>query len=240
MGTLLIGDEIVRQLDIALRTIPGTLPIWRSWRRGPTIEWWANGDELDATIKGISEGVDGAAPEKLPDTVVVSLGRVEILTEPNDVTQKDLDVVTASVAKLVERLKALGLKVLWLLPPAAKSEGKVRAAIAKTLADKGVRAFPADRKWMDPSPHGGPPIDLPETTINEIAALLATWGPVGSPRAGPLGPRHQSLEEGVFAGTFSPSSVRTSLSNLSRPAKWGLALGALVLGGGIVYAVRRR
>lgn len=228
--TLILGDEIGRGLYDALQEIPGTGAIWQDTSDGSDVARWANSDEASRVLDRISKGVDSHVPDRMPDTVIVSLGRAEILTEPAKGDPEGGKQIAADVASFVDQLQKLGLKVLWVLPPASQNEGAWRGVIAKALADKGVRVFPAQHSFTDPQAHGQgqTPVPIPTATLEQMAALLATWAPLGAPQI-PIGPRRPS-------SAIAPGY----LASLSRPAKVGIGVAVVALLGSAAYAGWRK
>src|SRR6187399_1722575 len=95
--TLIIGDEEALGLFNALKRLPAALdpgPLWIRWRRFSDIEWWAKRHEIKEAIDDIAHPKGGVSPpDRLPDTVLIALGRREILTEPDASLQKEVDLV---------------------------------------------------------------------------------------------------------------------------------------------------
>lgn len=232
--TLIIGDSIANALYDALFTIPGTGAIWRDvWETSPiSPEFWAK--DVDLAMRDIANGVDGKVPDKLPDTVLVSLGRQEILGEPQGASVASLKPVSDDTARLVDALRAQKLKVLWILPPAIKGEGVTRDVIAQALAAKGVRVFPAQHSFDDPSARGEAPKDLPKDTAQRMADLIATWAPL-RPIDVPIMQRHPDTAEEQPSGGGLVTGFSNRLSGMSTGGKVALVGGAALLLGGAVY-----
>lgn len=239
--TLIIGDNIGKALYDALFTIPGTGAIWQDIWTGATIrpDFWAS--EVGSALQEIAKGVNGKAPDSLPDTVLVSLGRQEILGEPKGASVADLKSISDDTGRLVDALRALKLKVLWVLPPAIKGEGVTRDVIAQALAAKGVRAFPAQHSFEDPSARGENPKELPVDTVQRMADLIATWAPLRS-LAVPIVQRHPEIPAeqpsggGLVTGLFS----NVAMAGMSTGGKVALVGGVALLLGGAAYLGYKR
>lgn len=237
--TLIIGDSIGNALYNALFTIPGTGAIWKDiWETSPiSPEFWAK--DVDLALRDIAKGTDGKAPDKLPDTVLVSLGRQEILGEPQGASVATLKSVSDDTGRLVDALRAQKLKVLWILPPAIKGEGVTRDVIAQALAAKGVRVFPAQHSFEDPSARGEGPKDLPAETAQRMADLIATWAPLRS-LAVPIVQRHPEAEQPSRGGLVTGFFSNGALVGMSTGGKVALVGGVALLLGGAAYLGYKR
>lgn len=230
--TLIIGDDIGGGLYDSLFKIPGTGALWRDIWSNRAIRAWADGNELRAALDQIANpGKGETPPDTLPNVVLISLGRQEIIGETDSSDQKDLTELAKDVGRVVDATKAAKLTPLWILPPQIKGEkGAVRATIEKALADKGVRAFHANQTFNDPSTRGKDAAPISTDTYDKMADLVAAWAPLGTSHAGPVL---------TYIGDTSPASVGGWWSSLSVPAKLAVGVSGLALLGGAAYAAKR-
>jgi len=251
-GVLLIGDEIAHNLHPWLvsraESMPERARLWGAGLPGMAIMYWAQSNSLEAWLEDLAElQRKQNAPLVPPDTIAVSLGRAEILTEPADIKPKELEELAENVNALIDKIEKAGATPLWILPPALPKEGKARATISEVLAKRGVRVLHLETRFTDSKASRTKPTEAQlgvEDFYKPAATVLSTWIPLGKPSLSPVlrprrpvtGPAPSSLEEVWTA----PSTLVTKAAGLSTGAKVGIGFALLaIVGGGVAIAARR-
>lgn len=219
--TFLVGDEIATGLDKALRKLPNTLPLWTIALSGWPIMPLA-AEDVVKKIRAIDDDWKKRGGSDLPTTIIVSAGRVETLSEPDNASADDLAELASDVKSVARAFKGTGAEVFWVLPPAITGERKARGVIASALRQDGVRLLDAaplaaDTKASIDKP--APP-DIPDSTYDVIAKNLKAIVPVGpSPFSNILlMPTAETAKPIDKAKTFLRSAI-DSISTWSTPAK---------------------
>src|SRR5262249_20056257 len=116
--TLMIGDEIALGLENPFRT-NGALPLWVSAFPGSDLHAWASKSWIDDAVNGIK--LEKHDP---PNLVLVSLGRVDAITEPDDVDPNVLAAEQTDVNAILDKIAAAapGARIIWILAPAIQGE----------------------------------------------------------------------------------------------------------------------
>lgn len=252
--TLIIGDEEAAGLFNALKRLPAALnpgPLWLQARPGSSMQWWAEHHEIKDALDKIANPPGLPPPDRPVDTILVVLGRGEVLTEPDNVAQKDVDLVVGDALALVDQIQALGkYKLVWVMPLFAAKEGKTRAAIDAAFRKKGVAMLPtvyADAlirgQLADPSARGElPPKDIPSSTFDLLARLVQAGAPLRGPRPAPGAPPPTGTPAEGSGGAITDAYTASvdAVRGMSKTAKVVGVLALLGLGVGATYAATRR
>ena len=257
--TLIIGDEEAVGLFNALKRLPAALdpgPLWLRSHPFSDMQWWAEHQEIKDAIEDIAHPKGGvSAPERLPDTVLVALGRREILTEPDAVAQKDVDLVVGDALAVVAQIRALSpalnlepgkaLKIVWVMPLFANNEGKTRAALDAAFRANGISMVPTifspRDQLQDPNTRlMVPPKEIPDSTFDLLARLVQAAVPLRGPKvpSPPAVPSAPENGQGTLADAYDASLG--AVHGLSTRAKLGAALAVVGLGLGAAYLATRR
>lgn len=250
--TLIIGDEEAVGLFNALKRLPAALdpgPMWLRSRKASSMQWWAEHSEIQDALNDIANPKNGSPPDRPIDTILVALGRGEVLTEPDKVEQKLVDLVVGDATALVDQIQGLGkFKLVWIMPLFAQKEGKTRAAIDAALRKKGVSMVPtiyAPRDYLqDPAVRGElPPKEIPSSSFDYLARLVQAAVPLRPPRTAPTpgapGPLAPPAEPGGAISEAYTSSLE-AVRGLSTGAKLAALVTVVAVGTGAVYVATRR
>jgi hypothetical protein len=248
--TLIIGDEEAKGLFDGLKRLPSALdpgPLWLRSRPHTSIQAWAEHHWIKDALEEIANPKGVSPPDRPIDTILVALGRGQVLAEPDKVDQKLVDLVVGDALALVDQIGALGkFKVVWIMPLFAQNEGKTRAAIDAALRAKGVSMMPTiygSRDWFaDPSARGAYPKDIPSQTFDVLARFVQAGVPLRGPKPPPGAP------PSTGAPADGPGGVITDAYTASVDAVRGMSTGVKVagvlvllgLGVGATYAATRR
>lgn len=248
--TLIIGDEEAIGLFDALKRLPAALdpgPMWLRAYPASSMQWWAEHQEVKGALDDIANPKNVAAPDRPIDTVLVALGRQEVLTEPDSPDQKDIDLIVGDAVALVDQIQALGkYKVAWIMPLFAGKEGKTRAALDAALRKKGIAMMPTiyhPRDHLsDPSVRGEYPKDIPAATFDMLARLAQAGVPLRGSGWKPSAPSTagQPLSADTGGVTNAYAASVEAVRGLPAGVKVVGVLALLGLGVGVTYAASRR